>query len=108
MKPEELWKFAESVTQFGKALSELGIDNVSFDGNRYANIQEFVHYCVFRCWYSKVVDFQLSVSSNYDWFSGNPRFNTEEVKEMLKGLDRFKLLRFHEDQATISVSVQKP
>ena len=108
MKPEELWKFAEAVTQFGKALSELGIDNVSFDGKRYANIQEFVHYRVFRCWYNKSLDFRLSVSSNYDWFSGNPRFNTGEVKEILKGLDRFKLLRFHEDQATISVSVQKP
>lgn len=107
LKPETLWKFAEAVTRFGKALSELGIDNVNFNGKRFANIQEFVHYCVFRCWYNKDVSFRLCVSSNYDWFSGNPRFNAHEVKAMLKGLERFKLLRFYEDKATISVSVQK-
>ncbi len=108
MTPQQLWKFAETITRFGQALYELDIKNVRLDGREYEDIQRFVHNQVFRCWYNPDIGFDLSVSSNYDWFSGNPRFNAKEVREIMKcGLGPHKVLRFYEDDASISVSIRK-
>jgi 2-polyprenyl-3-methyl-5-hydroxy-6-metoxy-1,4-benzoquinol methylase len=108
MTPDELWKFSHTVTQFGKALYDLQRGRVNFEGEEYLNIQRFIHDNVFRCWYSPDVDFNLSVSSNYDWFSSNPRFNEEDVREkILVGLPPYKEVRFYQDKATISVVLQK-
>lgn len=108
MSCEVLWEFARIVTQLGKALHDLGVWDVEFEGRRYETLQRFVHYNVFRCWYNPNIDFELCVSSNYDWFSGNPRFNADEVKKLIMNdVGPYKLLRFYEDDATISVSMQK-
>lgn len=108
LSPKQLWNFAETITRFGRALHKLGIQNINFGNKKYENIQRFVHNQVFRCWYNPNIDFLLSVSSNFDWFSGNPRFNTSEVKKMMKqGLGPHKVLRFYEDDASISVSIRK-
>ncbi|MDO8496748.1 MAG: class I SAM-dependent methyltransferase [bacterium] len=108
MSPEELWKFAETVTLLGKSLHELNIKDVDWNKKKYPDIQNFIHNQVFRCWYNPDIDFELSVSSNYDWFCGNPRFTFPEVVEMMrKGLGPHKILRVHLDDAVISFSVQK-
>lgn len=108
MTPDQLWEFAETITRFGQALYELGIKNVQFNGREYEDIQRFVHNQVFRCWYNPDIGFDLSVSSNYDWFSGNPRFNAKEVREMMRcGLGPHEVLWFYEDDASISVSIRK-
>lgn len=108
ISPEKLWEFAEAVTFLGKSLHDLNIKDVGWDKEKYPDIQRFVHNHVFRCWYNPDIDFDLSVSSNYDWFSGNPRFNLHEVREMMKsGLGPHRVLRFNEDDAVISFSVQK-
>jgi ubiquinone/menaquinone biosynthesis C-methylase UbiE len=108
LSPAKLWKFADVVTRFGQALYELGIGSVTFSRQRYENLQRFVHNQVFRCWYNPDIDFALSVSSNYDWFSGNPRFDASGVRKMMKqGLGPHKILRFFEDDASISVSIRK-
>ena len=61
LSPPELWKFAEVVTSFGKALHELNIENVSFQGQKYLSLQRFIHNQIFRCWYDPDIDFDLSV-----------------------------------------------
>lgn len=108
MSPSELWKFSEAVTRFGKALYDLKVKNIKFEGKNYPDIQRYVHDNLFRCWYNPTVSFDISNSITYDWFSGNPRFNLKEVKQkILKGLPKYKLLRIYEDDATISVSLKK-
>lgn len=108
MTPRALWQFAHIVTKFAKALYDLNVKNVSFDNKRYENLQRFVHNQVFRAWYNPDIPFELSVSSNYDWFCGNPRFNATEVrKNILSHISGFKILRFFEDDAVISVSLKK-
>lgn len=108
MSPDELWGFSVKVTEFGKALYDLDLKNIKFENKIYEDIQRFVHNNLFRCWYNPNVGFDLSVSSNYDWFSGNPRFNAKEVKQViLSHIKNYKLLRFFEDDATISVSLKK-
>ena len=105
---EELWRLAEASTLLGKVLHELKICSVKFGGRKYADIQRFVHDQVFRCWYNPDIDFKLSMSSNYDWFSNNPRFNAAQLRAMMRrGLGPHKLLRYYEDDATISVSIRK-
>lgn len=107
MTPDELWKFSHTITQFGKELYDLKKGKVVFEGEEYESIQRFIHDNVFRCWYSPDVDFNLSVSSNYDWFSSNPRFTEEEVRDkILKDIPLSKILFFNKDKATISVSLQ--
>lgn len=108
LTPEQLWQFAEAVTRFGEMLHNLNIRNVVFGDSKYDSLQRFVHNQVFRCWYNPDIDFALSVSSNFDWFSGNPRFDATEVRRIMrKGLGPHKVLRFYEDDATISISIRK-
>ena len=107
MTPDELWKFSHTITQFGKELYDLKKGPVEFEGERHESIQRFIHDNVFRCWYNPDVDFNLSVSSNYDWFSSNPRFSAEEVmNDLSKDLPPHEVLVFNEDKATISVSLK--
>ncbi len=108
MRPEDLWEFARVVTEFARALYNLKIKSVQFQKRRYESLQRFVHDQIFRAWYRPDIPFELSVSSNYDWFSGNPRFSSEEVRKyMLNKISSFKILRFFEDDAVISVSLKK-
>ena len=108
LSPRELWKFAEVVTRFGAALHGLNISPFVFGGKRYPNLQRFVHDQVFRAWYQPEIDFQLSVSSNYDWFSSNPRFSAAEVRAFIRsGLGPHKIANFYEDDPTISVVIRK-
>lgn len=109
MKPKELWDFAVKVTELAKAVHDLGITNVTFKGKKYANLQRYMHNHVFRAWYNPDLPFELSVSSNYDWFSGNPRYDKKEVREDILGsVKGCTVLRFNEDDAVYSVSLRKP
>ena len=106
--PNELWKFSEVVTKFGKALYDLRINNVKFNNKKYSNIQMFVHNQIFRCWYNPNINFKLSVSSNYDWFSNNPRYSLLELKKILKSsIKNYKIINTFEDDASVSIIIKK-
>lgn len=105
--PSKLWKFAETVTKFGKALYDLNIKKISHKNKIYKNLQEIVHYHLFRCWYNPKIPMKLSVSSNYDWFSNNPRYSLDEIKSIVSKLKKeyktLKVQRIYSDDASISV-----
>lgn len=109
MTPDELWTFSIHVTNLGKALYELGIKDVRLGEQAFPDVQRLVHNRLFRCWYDPHIDFDLSVSSNFDWFSGNPRFNADEVRAMITTLPRgaYEVTRFYEDDPSISVSLTR-
>lgn len=106
---DDLWAFAVKATKLGKALYELGIKDVQLGDETFPDVQRLVHNRLFRCWYDPNIDFELSVSSNFDWFSGNPRFNAEEVRAMIATLpaDSYQVTRFYEDDPSISVSLTR-
>ena len=107
-KPSELWKFSKQVTLFAKSLHDLKIKNIKFKNKYYENIQQYIHYNSFRFWYDPKINFNLSVSSNYDWFSNNPRYSLEDLKKIVsKSLKGFKYISIYEDDASISISVKK-
>ncbi len=109
MTPDELWEFSVHVTRLGKALYDLGIKDVRVGDDTFVDVQRLVHNRLFRCWYDPNIDFDLSVSSNFDWFSGNPRFNAEEVRAMIATLPEgaYEVTRFYEDDPSISVSLTR-
>ena len=108
MSPKQLWDFSEKITEFGRALYNLNIKNIKFNNQKYKSLQLFVHYNNFRCWYDPNIDFNLSVSSNYDWFSNNPRYDVNDVRQFMKNaFNKYKLISLHEDNASISCSIRK-
>ncbi len=109
MTYDELWAFATKVTELGKTLYDLGIKDVRLGDTVFPDVQRLVHNRLFRCWYNPDIDFELPVSSNFDWFSGNPRFNAEEVRAMIATLpeDAYEVTRFYEDDMSISVSLTR-
>ncbi len=105
---KKLWNFAIEVTRFAKSLYNLKIKNLKFRNKKYKNLQLYVHNNIFRAWYDPKINFDLSVSSNYDWFSNNPRFELKELKYIVeKSLKDFKYVSIYEDDASISISIKK-
>ena len=105
---KQLWDFAEDVTKFAKSLHDLGIKDVKFKGKKYKNLQLFTHYNSFRLWYDPKLKFDLCVSSNYDWFSNNPRYDLIDLKKYLrKNLKKYKIVRKYEDDASVSMIIKK-
>ena len=107
-KPSEIWKFARTVTEFGRAVYNLNIKNIKLNKKKYPSLQNFVNNQLFRCWYDPKINFDLSVSSNYDWFSNNPRYTRKEVEFCIKkSFKKYKIIRIYEDDATISALIKK-
>ena len=106
--PKDLWNFAVKVTNFAKSLHDLKIKDVKFKKKQYKNLQLYIHNNIFRAWYNPDLKFDLSVSSNYDWFSNNPRFHLKELKKIVEtNLKGFKYISIYEDDASISISIKK-
>jgi SAM-dependent methyltransferase/uncharacterized protein YbaR (Trm112 family) len=75
MSPEECLAFSESMTKLGKALSELkatidvpeaipllGIEKGPID------IQRFLYWYVFKCYWNDTMDWTSNVITNFDWY----------------------------------------
>ena len=107
MSPEELWEFSIKITEFGKALHSLNINNIEYKGKKYNSLQNLVHNQTFRCWYNPEIDFDLSVSSNYDWFSNNPRYSREEFLSFFDSIQNIVIQNVYEDDACVAIRVQK-
>ena len=106
--PERLWEFAEIVTKLGKELHELHKGEIQFRDQTYPSLQNYVHNQIFRCWYNPEIPFELSVSSNYDWFSNNPRYSVKDVEEWMSNLkNSLKLINLYSDDASVAVVAQK-
>ena len=107
-KPKDLWKFSEIITYFGKAIHDLQIKKLNYQNKKYKSLQELIHYQSFRCWYDPKIPFKLSVSSNYDWFSNNPRYSKNELIEIVKrSIKKFKIIKLTEDYASVSIKIKK-
>lgn len=106
--PKHLWDFANTVTLFAKSLYDLNIKDIKFKKKKYKNLQQFIHYNLFRTWYNPKIKFKLSVSSNYDWFSNNPRYSKDEIKKIInESILNFKLISVIEDEASVSLVIKK-
>lgn len=108
LSPKRLWEFAEVVTMLGKELHEIHQGKVRFKNRNYPSLQNFIHNQIFRCWYNPDIPFDLSVSSNYDWFSNNPRYSVADVEGWMSELaGTFELVNLYSDDASVAVVAKK-
>jgi SAM-dependent methyltransferase len=101
---DEAWRRMEAITMLGRSLSALGVDLVierdvpelGFKAGRY-DLQRFVYYHIFKCYWNDGMPFDDNVHVNFDWY--HPvyahRHTPEEVRGWLGTLnlvaERFKV-----------------
>jgi len=92
----------------GKELNQIHQGKIQFKNRVYPSLQNYVHNQIFRCWYNPDIPFDHSVSSNYDWFSNNPRYSIEEVKSWMGHLaDSLEIVNLYSDDASVAVVARK-
>ena len=86
---EECYEFSQAMTHLGKALSDLNIEFevpedipiLEIKAGKH-NLQRFIYWHIFKCYWNDQLDFETNVMTNYDWY--HPvhawRHSPEEVK----------------------------
>lgn len=112
---DKMWEFSEQLTELGKRLSAL---NVSFEspdipmlgikGGTY-DIQRFIYWNFLKCFWKEDWGFDLSKSTNYDWYapSNAKRFSKEEFLQMATD-NNFATGFLHQEEACYSARFIKP
>jgi SAM-dependent methyltransferase len=111
---EKMWEFSSQLTELGKRLSEL---NVSFESPDIPllgikrgtyDVQRFIYWNFLKCFWKDDWGFELSKSTNFDWYapSNAKRFNKEEFLKM--ALDNsMQTIYLHEEEACYSGRFKK-
>jgi SAM-dependent methyltransferase len=106
---EEMWEFSEQLTELGKRLSELKVSFESPDipllgikGGTY-DIQRFIYWNFLKCFWRDDWGFDLSKSTNYDWYapSNAKRFSKEEFLKMVSD-NKLEVSFLHQEEACYS------
>ena len=106
--------YSDSATRSGKRLSEL---NVSFEcpdipmlgiKGGPIDVQRFIYWNFLKCFWKEDLGFELSKSTNYDWYapSNAKRYSKEEFLKL--GNDNcLKVCFFHQEEACYSARFKK-
>ena len=106
---EQMWQFAEQLTELGKRLSHLKVTFESpeipllgIKGGTY-DIQRFIYWNFLKCFWKEDWGFDLSKSTNYDWYapSNAKRFSKQEFLDMIAA-NHLEISFFHEEEACYS------
>lgn len=104
-----MWEFSAQLTELGRRLSELKVSFESPDipllgikGGTY-DIQRFIYWNFLKCFWNEEWGFDLSKSTNYDWYapSNAKRFSKEEFLNMVAD-NHLDVLFLHEEEACYS------
>jgi hypothetical protein len=111
---EKMWEFSKQLTELGRRLSNLKISFESPDipllgikGGVY-DIQRFIYWNFLKCFWREEWGFDLSKSTNYDWYapSNAKRFSKEEFLNL--GDDNgLKVEFFHNEEACYTARFKK-
>ncbi len=111
---DKMWELSTQLTELGKTLSDLNVSFTSPDipalgikGGVY-DIQRFIYWNFLKCFWKEDWGFELSRSTNYDWYapSNAKRFSKEEFLQM--GIDnKMELTFLHQEEACYSGRFKK-
>lgn len=111
---EKMWEFSEQITELGKRLSALNVKFESPDipllgikGGEY-DIQRFIYWNFIKCFWKDDWGFELSKSTNFDWYapSNAKRYTKEEFLKL--GSDNgLKVEFFHQEEACHTARFKK-
>ena len=112
---EECYKFSEAVTKFGKSLSDLNVEisvpedipYLEIKPGKY-NLQRFIYWNIFKCFWNDDLDFETNVMTNFDWYHPQYawRHTPEEVRSWFKDLN-LEVMNFNVIESGISVRGKK-
>ncbi len=112
---EECYEFSRAITLLGKALSDLKIDFdvpedipiLDIKAGRH-NLQRFIYWNVFKCYWNDDLDFETNVMTNFDWY--HPPFAFRHTPEEVQGWCAslgLKVVNFNVVESGISVRAEK-
>jgi ubiquinone/menaquinone biosynthesis C-methylase UbiE/uncharacterized protein YbaR (Trm112 family) len=116
LSAKECYEFSESITKLGKSLSDQkteidvpeDIPLLGISAGKQ-NLQRFIYWNVFKCFWNDDFDFETNVMINFDWY--HPfyayRHTPEEVKQWFKDIG-LKMLHFDVNESGISARGLKP
>jgi len=115
LPPEKAWELMEPLTILGKILSELRIEiNITKDidvlgikAGKY-DIQRFIYYNLFKCFWNERLTFEENVHVNFDWYypSYAWRHTEEEVRKWFS-LMGLKIIHECIEESGITIRGQK-
>jgi SAM-dependent methyltransferase len=115
MPVDECLRVCEAITRFGRSLSDLkvtidvpeDIPQLAIKAGQY-DLQRFIYWHVFKCYWNDTMDWQSNVITNFDWY--HPlhahRHTPEEVRDWCDQLG-LTVVRFQVVDSGISVLAQK-
>jgi SAM-dependent methyltransferase len=115
LPPAEAWARMEALTHFGRKLSEItqplvieeDVPDLGFAAGTY-NVQRFVYYHLFKCFWNPALSFDDNVHVNFDWY--HPRYaHRHTPDEVRQWLDHLGLAteHFHVSDSGISVIARR-
>jgi len=111
---DKMWELSTQLTELGKTLSDLNISFTCPDipalgikGGVY-DIQRFIYWNFLKCFWKEDWGFELSRSTNYDWYapSNAKRFNKEEFLKMASD-NKMETTFLHQEEACYSGRFKK-
>ena len=115
LPPEDAWRRMEALTKLGRSLAAVGGDLVVEDevpelGIRPGthNVQRFVYYNLFKCFWNDALSFDENVNVNFDWY--HPKYAHRQSPDEVRGwLETLKLEPefFHVGESGITVIARR-
>jgi SAM-dependent methyltransferase len=111
---DKMWELSTQLTELGKTLSALNVSFISPDipalgikGGVY-DIQRFIYWNFLKCFWKEDWGFDLSRSTNYDWYapSNAKRFSKEEFLKM-GVVNNMEVIFLHHEEACYSGRFKK-
>lgn len=90
LPPPEAWRRMEALTKVGKRLSELhaeividdDVPELGFKAGSY-DLQRFIYYNVFKCFWNEALPFDHNVHVNFDWY--HPAYSHRHTPDEVRG-----------------------
>jgi arsenite methyltransferase len=115
LSDQECWEFSKKITKFGKALSDLKIEFeipddipvLEMKAGKY-NLQRFLYYHIFKCFWNDRFTFEENNLINFDWY--HPayawRHTSDELRDFCVKND-LAIIWWFEDESGITFRCQK-
>jgi SAM-dependent methyltransferase len=112
MGPEDCYRVSEAITKFGKSLSDLKItidvpEDIPVLGIKAGkqDLQRFIYWNVFKCYWNDAMDWESNVITNFDWY--HPLHAHRHTREEIEGWCREAQLTIeHLDEQESGISVR--
>ena len=111
MDPEECYALSEAITKLGQALTKLAVtvdvpEAIPLLGIEAGpqDIQRFIYWNVFKCYYNETIDWESNVITNFDWYHPlHAHRHTEEEVRAWCGEEGLEIDRLNVQESGISV-----